>query len=225
MNIRFICLLAVAGIGLGLARNVPACDCVPVEPKTAFETAAAVFVGTVQSVVRVPDDYVSRVSLTVDQAWKTTAAKPATITLTTSISGASCGYTFKEGERHLVYAYGKNDALSTSTCTRSMPLAKADAEIKIPNQIVDGTYTPPPPPPAPAPEPVLRSEVKTDTGLTVALKRLGQSVVAIDTASGKTAWQVQLETPAQYLRVEGQQVIVTPQNWAIDLATGKIISK
>jgi len=50
-------------------------------------------------------------------------------------------------------------------------------------------------------------------------------MAAIHAASGKMIWKVKLQGPAGAVRVEGDRVIVAPQNWVVDLATGKVISK
>jgi len=67
--------------------------------------------------------------------------------------------------------------------------------------------------------------IKADNGYTVGLDDGGQSVVALDTASGKMLWKVNMTGPAAAVRVEGNRVIVAPQNWTVDLATGKILSR
>ncbi len=41
-----------------------------------------------------------------------------------------CEYPFKVGERYLVYAYGDENELGTSTCTRTRKLKKAKEDLK-----------------------------------------------------------------------------------------------
>ncbi|HSK70237.1 MAG TPA: hypothetical protein VK892_00975 [Pyrinomonadaceae bacterium] len=46
-------------------------------------------------------------------------------------SGSSCDYSFGEGERYLVYAYGKEGELRTNSCARTKLLTKAEEDLKI----------------------------------------------------------------------------------------------
>jgi hypothetical protein len=53
----------------------------------------------------------------------------ATITVSTSADGASCGNSDEVGQAWLVYAYGKGN-LSTSLCSRTNPITHAQEDLK-----------------------------------------------------------------------------------------------
>ena len=145
--------------------------------------------------------------------------------MTTCSNSACCGYEFRKGESYLVYAGGQPEALSASLCSRTRPLAQADDDIAVLNKIVAGERITAPPKPQPAPASDVAAPVDGGNGKTVTLPDGGLSLVAIHTASGKMIWKVKLQGPAGAVRVEGNRVIVLPQNWVIDLATGKVISQ
>lgn len=46
-------------------------------------------------------------------------------------SSSGCDYSFKEGESYLVYAYGKEDELRTSSCARTKLLTNAEEDLRI----------------------------------------------------------------------------------------------
>jgi hypothetical protein len=209
-----------------LAANMAAqaCKCAPPPPADkALETAAAVFVGTVQQVQHEEQSAVKIVTLTVEQAWKGLAADQKTVTVQTSASGADCGYGFQEKVGYLVYAHGDGKSLGVSLCSRTRPLANADKDIEVLNQVVAGTYVPPPPPPPP-PKPEVAAPVDAGNGVTVGLQENGQVVAAVH-RSGKTIWQVKLPAPASAVQVEGDRVIVQPSELVLDVASGKAVQK
>jgi len=217
-------LLAVVGMMLAANLTVQACRCAPPPPADkAFAEAVAVFVGTVQEVKREEQSRVKIVTLTVEQAWKGLAADQKTVTVSTCASGACCGYGFQEKQSYLVYAHGDGKSLDVSLCSRTRPLANADKDIEVLNQVVAGTYVPPPPPPPP-PKPEVAKGVDAGNGVTVSLQDNGQVVAAVHT-SGKTIWQVKLPAPATVARVEGNWVIVEPSGLVLDLASGKAVQQ
>ncbi len=221
-------LVAVIGMGVVLLapRVATACRCMPPPaPDKALEQATAVFAGTVQKVLLPAGQGVKTVTLNVEQAWKGLQHRKPVVTVTTCANGACCGYGFQEGEGYLVYAHGEANAFTVSLCSRTRPLANADDDIAVLNKVVAGERIAAPPKTQPAPAPVVAAPVDAGNGFTVGLQDDGVSVVAIHAASGKMIWKVKMQGPAGALRVEGNQVIVAPQNWVIDLATGKVISQ
>ncbi|MGI0090021.1 MAG: hypothetical protein ACREAF_06730, partial [Nitrosopumilaceae archaeon] len=118
--------LAIVGITLlsitGLNQSAHACSCVaPAPPKESLEKSDAVFLGRVVEIKKDLSNIVSSAQLIpvkfeVQRVWKGPAEK--TITVSTALSSASCGYEFQEGETYLVYAYGK-ESLQTGLCTRT----------------------------------------------------------------------------------------------------------
>jgi hypothetical protein len=224
MNRHFVAVVALASLltpQVGLA-----CRCVPPPPPDkAFEQAVVVFVGTVQDIEQTAGGAAKLVTLTVEQAWKGLQHRQPKVTVTTCANGACCGYGFQEKESYLVYAYGEGKSLSVSLCSRTQPLANADEDIAVLNKIVAGERIAAPPRPQPAPAPEVAAPVADGNGLTVGLQDAGMSVVAIHAASGKMIWKLKMQGPAGAVRVEGNRVIVLPQNWVVDLATGKVISQ
>ena len=109
-----------------------ACSCVaPGPPSEELAESAAVFVGKVTSVREFSDPnsttYSSTDPTTVDfevhTAWKGPSYE--TMSLTTARSGASCGFTFVEGEEYIVYS---RDGATVSLCSRTRPAAYAQED-------------------------------------------------------------------------------------------------
>ena len=101
----------------------------------ALQTADAVFVGEVTSVVDtlVVDTVLPsgpfrvrgrRATFTVDRGWKGPLA--LLITVLTGTGGSDCGYEFALGQRYLVFAtVGANGILHTRACSPTQELASA----------------------------------------------------------------------------------------------------
>ncbi|MDZ7611875.1 MAG: hypothetical protein U5L10_03870 [Candidatus Moranbacteria bacterium] len=113
---------------------VTACSCVqPASPQESLEQSTAVFAGKVID-VDVPSGLVVssadpvKVTFEVSKIWKGPDYK--TLVLTTARDEASCGYSFKENEEYIVYAYGEEDTLSTDICSRTKPLANAEEDLQ-----------------------------------------------------------------------------------------------
>ncbi|MFE3447641.1 hypothetical protein ACFXJ8_01795 [Nonomuraea sp. NPDC059194] len=105
---RLLAALALlAALVLAPAGTACACSCATLKPKEAVKGAAAVFIGTVKAVRRLPGSplgprppYV--VTFAVDQVYK--GDRVATVELATNADSASCGYDFTAGARYLVFA-------------------------------------------------------------------------------------------------------------------------
>ena len=67
-------------------------------------------------------------TMRVSEVWK--GPKQETLEVRTPVSGMSCGYPFKEGQKYLVYAYGKQD-LKVDLCSGTKPLSKAGADLMV----------------------------------------------------------------------------------------------
>ena len=127
--------LIVSLIGLWLFANTQqahACSCVPpAPPSEALAKSAAVFAGKVTSVREFQDPnattYSSNdpttVEFQVDTVWK--GPSYGTMSLTTARSGASCGFTFVEGEEYVVYS---RDGATVSLCSRTRSIANAQED-------------------------------------------------------------------------------------------------
>jgi hypothetical protein len=110
-----------------------ACSCVILEtPAESFEPATAVFSGRViareeptGSTIR-SDDPVT-ITFQVYEVWK--GPEQSVIEITTALTGPSCGYEFAVDQSYLVYAYGEEDDLQVSLCSRTNILASANEDI------------------------------------------------------------------------------------------------
>ena len=111
------CLWTLAG---PFVRESAACSCVPRSPCQIFDSASAVFLGTV---VDVQEDKARQVAhIQVERVWKgqlDTIVSVATSPGTT----ASCSAEFKVGQRRVVFASGSANDYSTSFCAGGGVLA------------------------------------------------------------------------------------------------------
>jgi hypothetical protein len=134
---------AVALLALALLALLPdcasACTCA-VPPgsqqelaKRALNQSTAVFAGEVIDVEKgLPS---SSVTFQVSEVWK--GKQRETRTVSTPRYGSSCGYSFKEGQEYLVYAYWgpqgspPRPALKTDICTETKPLSEAGSNLRV----------------------------------------------------------------------------------------------
>ena len=85
-----------------------------------------------------PIEYETRVVKFEVYRWWKLQLPPITFIVTNSTkdsdgmsSMSTCDYTFSVGEKYLVYAYGKADALEASLCTRTSTIARASEDLEI----------------------------------------------------------------------------------------------
>ena len=104
--------------------------------KLAREKSQTVFAGEVTEIIleqTIPgeDAPVAEVRFKVLQSWKGATTK--TLTVFTANICCICGYTFKVGERYIVYTYISDDdeKLWTNICTRTKPLSEAAKDLKV----------------------------------------------------------------------------------------------
>src|SRR5688572_9144286 len=119
-------VIALTACVLGLfPKSADACKCAPKGPPCeAIGQADAVFVGRVLSIDSRPDTYEHLVRLSVTEGFR--GFQLSQVTVTTGLDQASCGYRFQVGESYVVYARrSPQGQLSTSTCSRTAPIAKA----------------------------------------------------------------------------------------------------
>jgi hypothetical protein len=118
--------ITVALGGILSMHDALACDCPPLPPpKEALNKSAAVFLAKVTKVEQAGLGW--RVTLDVERWWKGSDA--TTQTVFTAKNGAICGYTFKEGERYLVYAFSRGqqgEELFVSLCSRTGTAEQAE---------------------------------------------------------------------------------------------------
>jgi hypothetical protein len=102
-----------------------ACSCPPPPgPKKALEASAAVCLAEVVKIEEAGQE--RTVSLKVERWWK--GGDAAEVVVSTSKSGAACGYGFEKGKKYLVYA-GKEErgkTLHVSLCSRTRTEKEAE---------------------------------------------------------------------------------------------------
>ena len=131
--------LVAAGAGLAIAATMSllpvsralACSCAVVSERQAFEGADVVFEGVAISskeplIIQSSGDPVE-VTFSVENTLKGALASQQ-VTVTTALSGASCGAEFQVGERWRVFAYGSSDNLESNLCAGNRLLGAATAK-------------------------------------------------------------------------------------------------
>jgi len=131
---KIVLILIIASFLLVNISTVFGCSCVlPKASSEALKEATAVFAGKVVGIDAPSGLVISsadpvKVTFNVSKVWKGPTYK--TLVITTARNGASCGYSFKEGEDYVVYAYGKETELSTGLCSRTKLLSNAEEDLK-----------------------------------------------------------------------------------------------
>jgi hypothetical protein len=112
--------------GLAFINSVFACEC---HSRNNFEHefsfSKSVFVGEVVEIDKSTSDAI--VTLKVEKIWK--GNKSETIVIRTNNQGKACGFSFKQGEKYLIYAYD-DGVLRTSICTRTTEIKSAGNDLK-----------------------------------------------------------------------------------------------
>ena len=136
---------AVGLVALGLLTLLPdcasACSCAFVGSKQeiakqALSDSTAVFSGEVLDVEKGPplrmlgfNTPSSKVTLRVSEVWKGSGQEA--LELSTPSQEGVCGYSFKEGQEYLVYAYGKEEPFKVDLCSETKPLSKAGMNLQL----------------------------------------------------------------------------------------------
>jgi hypothetical protein len=110
--------------------HAQACSCLEQSAADALREAQAVFEGRVLAVTRDaerPELWV--VQLAAVRSWKGVASE--TVMLTTPQDSAGCGYPFVKDESYLVYAQAGSGGLHASLCSRTQPIAQAEADLAV----------------------------------------------------------------------------------------------
>ena len=132
---QLILLFAIAASLLSwsiMAHRVFACSCVaPGQPAVELENATVVFAGRVLALETPGGPIVSsadpvKVKFQVQEVWK--GPVQSQLVVSTSRSGATCGYEFVQGQVYLVYSGGTPSELTVSLCSRTRPFATADED-------------------------------------------------------------------------------------------------
>jgi hypothetical protein len=135
--------LVAAGVGLVVAATMSllpvsralACSCAEISEREAFEGADFVFEGVATSAKEPlitqssgdPVEYTFSVEDTLKGDWSSPQ-----VTVTTAISGASCGAEFRVGQRWRVFASGSSDDLASNLCAGNRLLGEANAHDEAP---------------------------------------------------------------------------------------------
>ncbi len=153
-------LIVLGGLLLAPPGPVWACSCVmPSPPAVAAGDAAAVFSGTVTSIVdrgsfnfldevrtwfglphQSPGGDSRQVTLTVADSWKGVTETP--VTIGTGYGDADCGFSFNVGGQYLVYAYDNQGRLATNMCLRTAELSQVPADLTYLQTLPTLTVTP-----------------------------------------------------------------------------------
>jgi hypothetical protein len=123
MRLFFQTVVISFAIVLLSASGVLGCSCETPTQRSAYKKARAVFVGQVLNVKTTSSytqktlDYPYAVTFHVEQSWK--GVRGDSITILARAPFFQCpGFTFREGARYLVYAYG-DDLLVDVSCTQT----------------------------------------------------------------------------------------------------------
>ena len=135
-----VLLLGIVIVVLLASPRANACTCAGNSPPCdSFGTASAVFSGTVIS-ERVSEqpkqtdrneveiDWAPRaVKFSIEQAYS--GVTGTEVEVFTGRGGGDCGYSFRSGQRYLVYAYRYKDKLTTGICTRTRLFTQATEDL------------------------------------------------------------------------------------------------
>lgn len=141
-NFTFTILVALGFLCLGLER-AQACTCAPsYSPSYAFESAQAVFVGTVSEIIKPEYDEKNpksyrrpKVVFKIQEAFKGVTEKEFTLI---QGGGADCVYNFKENESYLVYARSGESGFYAFLCSRTAVLKNAAQDLECIRSIKTG---------------------------------------------------------------------------------------
>ncbi len=143
MALRIALAAAVCGVWFLMdTGQASACSCIePGSPLEELDRAALVFTATVISVREdtpfmgigaLPANGPTTVEFKVHVVWK--GELPPNISLTTARYEASCGFTFLEGSRYIVYS---RDGETVSLCSRTRLLQEAKADREADEDLVE----------------------------------------------------------------------------------------
>jgi hypothetical protein len=127
-----IALVAVVAVLLSPAPAL-ACSCIGEVPLCqSFWQADAVFAGEVVAFEKIdPKQFFSRrvARVRVERVWRGEVA--GVVEVSTGAGGGDCGYSFRNGQQYVIYAYkGPQGTLSTNICTPTKLLSRASADLE-----------------------------------------------------------------------------------------------
>ena len=119
-------VFVVEFVGFGTAPAF-ACECKETgDASLEFVHAKAVFVGEVITLDDAKPD--ASVTFKIERAWKGTKGETAVVL--TDNRGKGCGFIFTKGTRYLVYAFGDQNVLRATICSRTAEVATASDDFK-----------------------------------------------------------------------------------------------
>jgi hypothetical protein len=139
--------LVFVALTLAVARNADACSCMESGPPCqSFFQTRVVFLGTVRSVAPTPHvaPLLEDVRVEFEDVIPFRGVEGTTQTVFTNADGPACGYRFKPGERYVVYAHRSKPGapLTTSTCSRTRPIAEAAEDLQFFQSLSSTTGSP-----------------------------------------------------------------------------------
>jgi hypothetical protein len=125
----FILFNPAPGHSCSCVAGIPICE--------TFWKSSAVFAGEVMDIASVADVERQpfadrRVRFKVERAWRGNVSD--TVDVMTGGGGGDCGYSFRRGERYLVFTYDRGGVLWTGICSPTKRLASAKEELEYLNQ-------------------------------------------------------------------------------------------
>jgi hypothetical protein len=114
-------LVLVVLLALGASYRAYACRCVEPSVKSAHRRASMIVLGEALEVVPRPDIQGQEVKVRVLESWKSDSVEIVTI-----VTGTTCSYPLKTGEKHLLFLiFSEPGHLTTGRCMGDLPLEKA----------------------------------------------------------------------------------------------------
>jgi hypothetical protein len=138
---RRIALISIIVAGLSGDAWAQTCTCARLAtPCGGFSSAAAVFVGRVESVARTTG--ARAVTLRVTESFRGTSAD--TVVVVTGQTGPQCAVPFKVGREYFVYAARADEsgALTTNRCSRTREIEDAAADLTFARALEQGSAPP-----------------------------------------------------------------------------------
>lgn len=120
-RIRVIVLFTVVLMYLAIPRDACACTCVEYDSieeqiKENISTVDAIFIGTVTDIEEINEEEL-KITFSVSRVWKGPQYTLLVVETYNPETTAACGFPFQVGGAYIVFAYGSEYLLGTSTCT------------------------------------------------------------------------------------------------------------
>ncbi|MCB2081591.1 MAG: hypothetical protein KDD76_03070 [Rickettsiales bacterium] len=139
MHLFFLILFCLLSGHHALAFSQCICPEEPPSIDEAYRQAFGVFTGTVIDIDQEYRPYRSKIRFAVEQSWKGVTYPEVSVYTSNHDAyslikqGITCGYSFRKGERYLVFSYRdhrQHGPAYVSTCSRTAPITKAEEDIQ-----------------------------------------------------------------------------------------------